>query len=429
MMALLMASLPTACMTTHRGPTPAPARPSRAYADPYGYKLADPSCTQDSALKSVGKVNVWVYDKQWPEKMEFDLSEVSGYGLSSPYISVIKHGAVFERKVDKLNKSSAQPDREIITQENSGEPILICRKGGDYPYDSLENAALSAAVSVTRVGALLRSAKVPESIPRATIYVHPHYISVDKPDASYDNAYYQGNALYILAHSPRGLRTAFNGIPLSAQLAVVAHEYGHMINDALIKAGSAEVASWQELWSRADLNPVYEGVADLSAYYAFYAFDGPHDNLPHLRMGDALQNRNVASCSCDDGTFKVLSERYINRYFSGLGLVGPSPDPRDSHALGAILAYGFEHILDQVKNPPLSWVEKFKTLLKWERRLTNLAKSRLRNSPLLAEAISLGLEVIREDYGRFSPANCQNIREIYPLYFPAWIKKFPECHY
>jgi hypothetical protein len=369
------------------------------------FQLADPSCTRDRTVDDFGQVYVWVLHKSWPAKLSYHLNGYSGRGLGSDTIASVKIKNVFRRKGGSL------------LLENPGQDIYLCRGEGEYPVDSLENIALSAAVSINAVNQLLLANNY-RLLPKVTIYLHPQLDGSMNENERFDNAFYLNNSIFILPHTKRALERDYKGVPLWGQLAVISHEYGHMVLDTITKR-----AYNREILQGKETLPLEEGFADLVAYYSH---GGATSTLGQLRFGDVVHNRNVATCSCDDGTFKVLSRRFLDRYFGGLGLLGPSPDPTDAHALGAIIAYGFEQLLQNAR-PSAGGKEGMAVLLSWGKKLSALQRSSLQGERLLERAIFRGIESLRERYGSLGPANCDVLSTTFPAFYPTWRRELEEC--
>ncbi len=375
------------------------------YTTTRGYALADPDCTKEKALTDLGTVSVWVWNTTWPEKVHFNLSGISG-ALQSRALA----GGVIKAVYSRANQA--------YQEENPGEPLYLCRPGGDYPHDSLENIALGAMVSIKQVFDQLERNPI-RALPRVSLFIHPQVTSDDPKEKGVDNAVYFGNKIFIYPHSEEVLQKIYQGIPLWAQLSVVSHEYGHHLLAALAVQNQTGA-----LLNRREMLPIEESFADLVSYYAW---GGKTDGIGKLRFGDAIYNRDVATCQCDDGSFKVLNNNYLSSYFASLALLGGAPNPTDCHSLGAIIAFGLEGLIARYDSQ-LSWDHKFTALLRWGRSMTSRLTVQYAGEEQLLQATGQGVRVIRQSFGTFSELACQHLKTTFPLYYHRWLSLLPECH-
>lgn len=335
------------------------------YGTPILYEPADPECTEENALEDLGVMKVWLSRQENVELVEVDLSGVSGQGLRHKLIEDTLVG--YKQKVHvkcnyKTNtKSCESPEISIV---DDGERLNICRKGGAYPRESLENVALAALSGISFISKLHENVYPNENIPKLTLLIHPQILDEHKTMGAKltqyregvrtDNAFwFQNNGKNYIAAFPesREHQQSSSDARVWELPSIMAHEWGHNLFSYYAPSlvdplGSDGQDSFIGPSQRIDLSTsaLNEAFADLTG---FLAFESEFSELGWCKLHGVYFNRYVASSRFDDGSRKVIDNWLLHHYFEGsehLHIQSPSPDPTDDHVVGAIIAHGLYRI-------------------------------------------------------------------------------------
>ncbi|MBP6219041.1 MAG: hypothetical protein KA436_10690 [Oligoflexales bacterium] len=370
---------------------------------PIVLQLQDPQCSSDDALDDLGLIHIWLRNSKTErvELTEFDLTGVSGRGLRSEAIEVALHGS--ELKTDIGCTIEDGKERCLDLKKMRGEPFVekgselnICRKGGSYHADSLENTALAMVAGVHPAWKFLKSTGHPISKPgtfkKVILLVHPDVtreITMTAPGedvivmrSQVDNAFWtelEDEGKFIIAAVPQSKKygPAFD-TALWKMPAVFSHEFAHhvfyLLAPSLIDPLSPVAKAVRGL---------NEAFADMLAHLVFNS--GNHNQAGFLALkGEKGLDRAVGSPVFDDQSRKVLTSDVICAAFSSCLVFRSLRDLEESsrfsdpHMWGAVVAYGLNKvyhdrnfILDQ-KNPDTSLSMEQKIvldLMKWVSRM------------------------------------------------------------
>lgn len=223
-------------------------------------------CKQEKALKNLGKIPItmWEHTKGKYVKETYDLSNVSGNPIKSPYISSVLVGYEEERRLSQCEntRSKGTPkyrcQKQKKTVKSEGESASICSK--EFKQDDLENHILAAVYTVESTFSCVEAMGLKVNPLKLRIYPNIYYITdggkEDLKKGKNDNAFWSYSKLYgdetlnFLSHTFNRLSSsaytsgsmALSGVkdkgkknPLDYQFilnkAVSSHEASHHIFD------------------------------------------------------------------------------------------------------------------------------------------------------------------------------------------------------
>ncbi|MDD9951928.1 MAG: hypothetical protein OXT67_10235 [Zetaproteobacteria bacterium] len=320
--------------------------------EPHVFAAAEPECDRGGAVSDLGVMQVWIYNRGNLVLESFDFSGFSGHGLQS---EVIAQAVVGMRTA--VQGRTMEP----------GKKLYFCRQNSFYAKDSLENAALAAAAGIYQAFKMARRVLPQDLPPPLQLVVQPLFIEQQVehlPQGSYrertyietNNAFWTtgqsslvgalGPAIFVIPPERRAV--VQQQMMFWENLGVFAHEYGHHLFWMLAPQAALrgdETRREDSYWARAGMN---EAFADLIAFYSFAENADTRGEMTLL----GNYNRDILSSRCADksATLKILDQAFVEVYFSDLSYPEPEPGglhPKDSHALGSILAHGFHRLLRQ----------------------------------------------------------------------------------
>lgn len=328
---------------------------------PIIYGLQDPNCDENNAVADLGKTKVWLLKKGSSEVSltEVDLTGISGRGLESEAIKVALYGSETKATVScTVNKDQTKNCRMSDGESKKrGKPINICRKGGGYDRNSLENVALAMAAAVKPSWDFYKSlghkGSEKGAFEKVTLLVHPKFeeniIEVGESDLGSldkrvheimtDNAFFMllsdqaKNDTYALVAVPQSVERAprvpiaFWEIPF-----IFSHEFGHHIFNK-------HAPSVAPSYLRA-VDALNEAFADM---FAHLTLESGRHALAGLNVdSDFAIDRDVASPRFANGRSKILNNAVIAAAFANYAHSDGDElaNFRDPHILGAVIAYG-----------------------------------------------------------------------------------------
>ncbi len=342
---------------------------------PHIFALQDTNCDKKNALPDLGKIKVWLKDKRTNEVVltEVDLTGVSGQGLSSDAIDTALYGTEIKEAVECVVKNGEVECKDLKQLHGTdfvrGKAINICRKGGAYDRESIENVALAMAAAVQPSWIFYKSLGHSSSdkniFKKVTLLVHPlvqmkKSVSGDTELGSLDanvhndmtdNAFWtelREQGMTVLAALPHSLeRRAQFPVSFWEIPGVQSHEFGHHVfhsvaPDLAHSVGSPSMA----------ILALNEGFADTFAHLVFESGKHPLAGIDLTSSRDL--DRDVGSEVFTSGMKKSLTERVVSLAFPSLlnlshGSYGETEGPNysDPHILGAVVAYGLNGLLTQ----------------------------------------------------------------------------------
>ncbi len=408
---------------------------------PLLYKIADPECTAEKALKELGLTKVWVAQSGKIKLLEFDFSDVSGDGLHSKFVheAIVDYALEFEYHcpVDASNQPHCQTPKVKI--QAPGRRLYFCRKGGNYPRESLENVALASLVGVRNAHQWHTSVLDSTSLGSLNLLIHPQIIhhkvidntvstgavSLDIHDTRVNDARFLtvGNSKYIAVY-PEGLDASSKSLKSESRFweipAVLSHEYGHFILEhyapKLLSTLGVDVGIEGLDLVRLAID---EAFADLVSYFT-YAKD--RSIVGAYSLDGAFDHRKVSRQHFSDGTAKRLDAWFLQHYFaqtSTLDLRKHEPDPTNHHAIGTVLAHG---IFKWIEIDSSGVEDSYRRVIQWSQNLEAKFQNLHQQHNLDANAFfeylvgaSLDLQFLSSS-SHVTQKHCKVLREIFPIW-------------
>ncbi len=427
------------------------------YGTPLVYVRADPACNAKGALSDLGSTKVWVGAKGKMSLVTVDFSGVSGHGLQSEAIADTLWD--FQLAYDRLcvvsveNTSICKSPK--IQVRDPGKRLYFCKKGGDYPRESLENVALASLIGIQKTHKLHTSVFPHEKLQRVSLLVHPRIVdhkvienrsareglNLDIHYVRTDNAYWFpiADASFIAAvpESAEKKKELAHAEPRLWEMpAIMSHEYGHHVfwqnAPSLTKALSFRSADGSAVSEDAlDLanSAINEGFADLVAYYTYLI---EYHALGWFQLDGNLFDREVSKTRFSDGSYKKLDDWFLNHFFAQtpkLPIRQHELNPTDDHAVGAVLAHGIFRIFGpqratQFRVPEISESDArtaYGLIIQWSRRLeehfvkdrSEIASASDYLKKALGHSLSLGTE--NTEAGPLLH-QCQTLFQVFPIF-------------
>lgn len=415
---------------------------------PKVYQLADSSCTQP--LKDLGKVKIWGTKNRKVQLVEVDLTGFSGSGLKSESVQSVQYGQeiFFADSCEEVGSElyCKKPTIEIP----EGKEIQICRVGGEYPRQSLENVALATVAGIHQAHKFYQSLNQDKKLDKIEVYVHPivkvHLNQTSFTDGKKDilkrTEILTDGAFYSRKNPQLGFIAA---IPQSEKgdlvfpsamwetLGVMSHEYGHHIFHSFAPQ-AVEDDSHSHLpihfidkpivRVKKVLNAINEGFADLISHLSFDSGRHPLGGLDYL--GIKNETRNISSTSFNNGSPKMITEPIMNIFLEltpPIETTDDAPDYHEIHQFGAIVGHGFyrfnTHKYKLRQPSSASSKEQFiaQELLNWADHIQNhfvndktLSPRKYFDSTLLAQLQNQNPEKT------LSKSQCTVIHHVFPIF-------------
>ena len=146
--------------------------------------------------------------------------------------------------------------------------------------------------------------------------------------------------------------------------------------------------------------------------------------MGELRFGNLIYNRKVDSCDCDDGSKKILDEKYLQNYFNSFRLTNnKSPDPKDEHAIGAILAHAVNDLIEQeaiISNSTKRIDYIFDHALKYRQKI--LSQRKMTETAKLKTLLTTFLTSLNstKKRKRLNSKQCDIMRINFPVFYKEW---------
>jgi len=331
---------------------------------PASYQLMDAGCQADKAPVTISRAAIpgWAGFAVTTTELDLTTPLTVGTSLTGPSISATSYADVYARRCDwnlRGTSGAGCPDASGRdrgwTRQGEKQPLRLCRTTADYPRDSYEGVAVTAAqyienaaASFARAGAFSTTAARP--LPQVELLVLPTFKStyenyVENGERAQRLMFVTNNLAYFPASTEgNSAGPLISVFPLSAVKAkelngalwespfVLAHEYGHHMEygpagGSLTAEDEQNGLSWDPLrhgWR--DTTPdgaaladgetaasqlagaLSEGFADLAGWYTVGGSDQSVRGLDCIGF-----NRNLAQSAFRDGTPKVLTPEILAR--------------------------------------------------------------------------------------------------------------------
>ena len=351
---------------------------------------------------------------------------------------------------------------------NEGEQFDVCKGAGTFSKNSLENAALNIANTISETRKSIINAAPSLKIPPVKIVVLPSitiqkiYTNGPATEASQRNSssdkvsqtrkmYLTDNASWSNINSTitflpqseefikaSGIETPFWELPM-----VAAHEFGHHVFDKFFPLkteqnekpelnlpGCFHSEMQEKLLARFTKRMVnedrkresggafaysslHEGIGDLISFYALSKGEGSLAGINCME-----KSRDVDSDHFGDGTKKRMnfnavsimnSTSYLNKEDNDCR----SPYFQGQHSVGAIFAYNFNKIVSKYTSNRNS---KLELLIKWGQESSTHQKelNKMTTSLYLAEVTKVLYKVLHKNFGESKlNQDCNDIKQMY----------------
>jgi hypothetical protein len=344
-----------------------PRRPPLSlYPDVLGEPLVeilpeDPDCQDRQPQVTLGYEKVWQWQAGETRSQGVSFRELSSSpDLASPAFGRILWGGHYLRQCEPddgegcVDKSTGN-GRSFWLNGDREKPFRICESGREWSRRALESVALAAARGMELAWMAARRSmgeREIEAVSKVDLWMMPTFETVRKGVIGADrkrsnvHGFIANNLAYLPEEGasrasvvvfPETLSWNFQSAAhLWESAFVVAHEYGHHIFRSLAprKSGSGYSAHVQS---------VAEGFADLAGWYANGASSHSIEGMACLSI-----NRDPSRGVFGDGTAKTLDARVWEKASDGTKglLVGScdTPDFRDPHAFGSVLAHQWDRL-------------------------------------------------------------------------------------
>lgn len=399
---------------------------------PIIFDIADKHCM--SPLQDMGMTKVWLWNDSKLQLTDIDLRGFSGRGLRSDIIREVRHRMIFEviERCETATPSESHSCSSKYKEIYEGELLNFCQSGG-YPKNSAENVALATVAGISLTHKLQKRVQPLDKIEPITVYVHPQILNKkfendnEKPVESYitDNIFWNHRKskgyIAVLPPSNEKMSSYDNGVFLWEMSPVISHEFGHHL---FFNYAPTLALLGSEL--RLSATAINESVAD---HISFLTYETEHQSLGELNLEGQKLNRMVSSEECDDGWVKSLEEWFLHHFFHNPRtemFISPlSPDPQDTHALGAVLAHVnnalFLEKVGHLTDPQAGVEGKYALLVRWIRSLEADFPEDKKYSPheFIEKSALKAIELAKVD-NHLSHKQCSILYGVLPVFWPSW---------
>ncbi|MBT3980460.1 MAG: hypothetical protein HOE90_03855 [Bacteriovoracaceae bacterium] len=429
---------------------------SKQYGRPIMLAFQDPSCQKGKALEvgTLGNYNLSYIKEGRAYNGVHSLSSFSSnQNLKSEAVKNIIGGMHFS--------FTHQNGRSEYNSISKGQGIKICDT--HYSSGYLEMATLTTLMSIDKAYSFHKSLSGSKNLKAIDLLMYPtivdiYYFEDEKKvekivSTNVDNAYYFKGSSEI-AILPQG-RNSYNkgasgflsGHAIWEIPFVAAHEYGHHVfssyyqtnnknlynqlrkandqhkmevvykevhpeilrklassksqryEDGKLLYGDDRQEAYRKVKKINAVKALNEGFADLFAYYSL------GKEMANLKDINCFKNsRDVFVDSFSSSLKKELSSWFEYNYFSTYVVERPkdcnTPYVQDSHAMGAIMAFGVDKLFSTVSS---LGTKKGQLLIKWLKSMDKIYEKDLAPKTLLKTSILAAFEIVEEDQG--SPIN------------------------
>lgn len=279
--------------------------------------------------------------------------------LQTPLISRTLYGQVYYRRCEHYDsKSDRCYDRDFKPaswryRKNSGGLLRICSNSQAYPRESFEYIALRSAYHLQSAHDFYLGS-IGEPLPKMVLQVMPYFQTLfqEAQALRYDNIVYYPyrKSLVILPRRPQSEN-------LWDSPYVMAHEFAHHMQFSLAAPSIDSIALRRFAAkslprpTQSSLEALYEGWADVYAYYA--TGENPTLITSYSCFG---YNRDVSNAYFHDQTFKHLTAAHLELFYHDSHHATGScsiPNFSDPHIIGAVFAHHLYKIANYVLNATL----------------------------------------------------------------------------
>jgi hypothetical protein len=453
LVAVLASSCGEAPKTKRDSATVLPFNSDTAFAD--RYFVADEACQSQAGGANIGRPPVFRWDGSAVKQAAFPHDQLSSAGS-------LKGAGISATTYNLRQRTSCWQDDDGVDCSGGSRPVTppqslkVCTADRFFERTSVEGIGLSSLASLSLARRYYETIQGRDAgIRDAQLVVLPTIETVvttrgsaaqrEKREVITDNLAYApsfgGEPAFVVF--PKGKKAQERGLWKNLNLWEMgwglAHEYGHHVfrtharldDDGLLRLlpiHSFDVSA-EELpvtvernaaqASASDvLGAVNEGFADL---FAFYVQGGKAGALSGIDC--FAKSRDVASGQFFNGEAKQLSADVLAQFNKEVA-VAPAPCTTpaydDIHIIGAIVAHGVDRLF--AGSPAADVAErKAALLLRWAAAIGSLVQDGVSNASSLRSLIEQAVELAATDGAQLTAAQCEAIREVFPVYAPSWL--------
>lgn len=400
---LLIVATFSACQKTPRQetePSPSPRQP----VDYSQYFLFDAECqrTLSSSSEATGRF----YLTSYKGDQEFDLEGiVAAKSLKTPVIAKTSYGETWLRHChfyDEESKHCLDADFRSVPWtkvKGSGRALRVCPRKQNYPQDSFEYVALSAAYYLQQAHKFYIASTGKTVDPKLsllvlpffkTVYTTPEQIQQEEGYLFHNMIYFPNRMSLAILPEPQG----FTGPNLWESAFILAHEFAHHVQFTSLRQMSDVPLGTIDLQKKRNsdksIGAFLEGWADI---YAFYAENENSSTIGTYRC--FAYNRDVASPIFSDNTSKIISRTVLDIFYYSkeLNPTCEQTDFTDSHTVGAAFAHNLHKIVSFVLHTGLHAYPypylKYRYLHEWFTATFALVAEDTSNADLMTKIIAL----------------------------------------
>ncbi len=449
---------------------------------PFFLTLEDPTCTEENAVKDLGKRTVYLATIKGPQLVEVDLTGIPGT-LKTPWLNEVLidyHSKAVHKGCFYLNtqKNRVRCLRGEKNVENPGKKLFLCKSS--YDKNSLESAVIGILSGLKdSLQYVLRNnfEQVPISIHMLAKLEHIYDFDGLQKDISsvetnnaymkttYTDSNHSEHLMIFLPHDESWTKLQKKYPFFWQQKGIIAHEYGHHVhslyyihlhseflkrdlkNDIEYKKS---LENYQDFDSSDDeTDPFYQSKIsfnsserldqEINASLVISAFDeGAADGVSYVtyQCGKALtggfyfpglsNQRDLMESKNEDQSLKRIGFQELEAFLSkDVVTSNKGYNLQDTHYMGAIVQHllvRLHHIAPIYKGEQAMWCRGLESsLAEWTKSIQKFSQMSYERLQDLFDDMLLEYVHQLEKKAHFNKEQCLKIKEVVPFFYNEWM--------